>query len=248
MSPTLLILGGTSEARSLAKHVAAAGIDAIYSYAGRVASPTSMPIPTRIGGYGGVEGLAAYLKQAKITHLIDATHPFTEIMSRNAITACAQAGVPLIALVRPPWTPKEGDRWISVPDLDFAVTALEIEPQRVFLAIGRTEIDRFAAQPDHHYLLRVIDPLKTPPPLPNHEIVVARGPFTAEDDRALMKQHKIGLVVAKNSGGDGAYAKIEAARALGLAVLMIERPKLPPRHEVPDVQAVMDWIAKPQTP
>ncbi len=238
-----MILGGTSEARALAQRVAIDGVDALYSYAGRTRSPVSLPIPTRIGGFGGAEGLATYLQETGITHVIDATHPYAETMSRNAVEAAKAAGVPLLALTRPAWTPVEGDEWINAPDMESAVAALAIEPQRVFLAIGRQEVARFSVHPQHFYLLRVVDEPKTAPPLPNHAIVVARGPFDESTDRALLEEHRISLVVTKNAGGTGARAKIDAARALGLPVLMIDRPRLPARNEVTRVDQVMDWVA-----
>ena len=241
--PTLLILGGTTEARVLAQQVDAAGIAAIYSYAGRTALPEPLPVPTRIGGFGGPEGLASYLQTTGITHVVDATHPFASIMSRNAVEACRATGLPLVALTRPAWAPLDSDIWVRAPDMERAVAALDTEPQRIFLAIGRKEVGRFAARPQHHYLLRLVDPPRTPPPLPNHDIVIAKGPFSVEGDLELLRAHKIGLVVSKNSGGSGARAKIDAARMLGLPVLMIDRPEIPERHEVHSVAEVLDWIA-----
>lgn len=241
--PTLLILGGTTEARALAETVAEAGIPAIYSYAGRTAEPVTLPIPTRIGGFGGADGLATYLQETGITHVIDATHPFAETISRNAIAATARAGVPLIAFTRPAWEPEEGDTWINAPDMHVAVAALDTEPQRIFLAIGRKEIGLFATKPQHFYLLRLVDAPQTPPPFPNHHIVVAKGPFENAEDLALLQEHRIGLIVAKNSGGDGARAKIIAARKLGLPILMIDRPQLPERAETHVLGEVLDWIA-----
>jgi precorrin-6A/cobalt-precorrin-6A reductase len=242
MSDIPLILGGTAEARVLTRRLAEMGRNAIYSYAGRTEAPHSVPVPSRIGGFGGVEGLARYLEDARITHLIDATHPFADTMSRNAIAASRETGVPLIALVRPAWQSGPGDAWTHVPDIEAAIAAFPAEPKRIFLAIGRTEVGRFAARPEHVYLLRFVDPPATLPPLPHHEIVLARGPFDSDEDRALLERHEIELVVSKNSGGEGARAKLDAARALGLPVLMIDRPTLPPRHEVATVDDVMDWL------
>jgi len=237
-----LILGGTSEASALARAVAAREIDAVISYAGRVERPRDLPIPRRVGGFGGAAGLADYLRANAITHVIDATHPFAAQMSRNAVEACERTGVPLIALARPAWTPGPGDDWREVPDIPSAVTALEGAPRRVMLAIGRIHLNAFAAQPQHDYLLRLVDPPETPPPLPRHSIVVSRGPFTLEDDTALLRAHGIELIVAKNAGGSGARAKLDAARALGLPVIMIARPALPERREVTTPEDVLDWL------
>ncbi|HDR28888.1 cobalt-precorrin-6A reductase [Rhodovulum sp.] len=243
MRPNLLILGGTTEATALAQAVAAQGIDATLSFAGRVERPRPQPVPVRIGGFGGADGLASFLTSQRITHVVDATHPFAAQMSRNAVTACAARGVPLVALTRPPWTPQPGDRWRHVPDIAGAVAALAGPPRRVMLAVGRMHLDAFVAQPQHFYLLRLVDPPASPPPLPHHHVIVSRGPFTEADDCALMQQHRIEIVVSKNAGGTGARAKIAAARGLGLPVLMIDRPALPARHEVSTPAEVLDWLA-----
>jgi precorrin-6A/cobalt-precorrin-6A reductase len=174
--------------------------------------------------------------------VIDATHPFAAQMSRNAVIACEAEGVPLIALERAPWTPGEGDLWTHVADIPAAVAALAGPPRRVFLAIGRQHLVPFAAQPQHHYLLRLVDAPTGPLPLPEAKVVVARGPFDVAGDTALMRDHGIDVVVAKNAGGKGAVAKIAAARALGLPVMMIDRPPTPPRRVVHGVAGVMAWL------
>lgn len=243
MRPTLLILGGTTEASALAQAVAAQGIAATLSFAGRVARPKPQPIPTRSGGFGGVEGLRAWLRDKAITHVVDATHPFAAQMSLHAVSACAAENVPLIALTRPAWAEQPGDRWQRVADIPAAVGALAGPARRVMLAVGRMHLDAFAAQPQHFYLLRLVDPPETPPPLPDHVALVSRGPFTEAGDRALMQEHAIDLVVSKNAGGTGARSKIDAARALDLPVLMIDRPALPDRPEVGTPQEVLDWLA-----
>jgi precorrin-6A/cobalt-precorrin-6A reductase len=242
MPPHLLILGGTTEAAALARAVAEAGIAATLSLAGRVASPAPQPLPMRVGGFGGAEGLAGYLRAHGISHLVDATHPFAAQISANAVAASAATGVPLIALTRPPWHDGPGDNWMRVADVAGAVVALAGPRQRVFLAIGRQNLDAFSAQPQHFYLLRLVDPPTAPLPFPDHHAVIDRGPFTVDGDRALMQAHGIDLLVSKNSGGTGARAKLDAARTLGLPVLMIDRPALPPRREVGSVAAVLDWL------
>lgn len=238
--PNLLILGGTSEASALARLVAETGLRAVLSYAGRVEVPRTQPVPVRVGGFGGVDGLAAYLATNGITHVVDATHPFAAEMSRNALAACAAAGVPLLTLSRAPWPMRDG--WQEVPDLDTAVAALAGSARRVFLAIGRMDVARFAAQPQHHYLLRFVDVPEKAPPLPRHEVVVARGPFDLAGDRALLERFEADIVVSKNSGGDGARAKLDAAAALGLPVLMIARPMVPERVEVFAPEAALEWV------
>jgi precorrin-6A/cobalt-precorrin-6A reductase len=238
----VLLLGGTSEANALAEALARAGRAAIYSYAGRVATPRARPLPARIGGFGGAEGLAAYLRAEKIAAVVDATHPFAARISANARAACAAAGVPLRALERPAWRAGPGDRWTRVADVAAAAEALPGEPTMVFLAIGKQGLAPFAERPEHRYLLRLVDPVEAPP-LPGAEVVVARGPFDVAGDLALLREHRVGLIVAKNSGGSGAEAKLVAARALGLPVLMIDRPAAPERAVLGSVGEVMDWLA-----
>jgi precorrin-6A/cobalt-precorrin-6A reductase len=237
----ILLLGGTTEANLMAEAIAKAGLAGVYSYAGRTDAPMGQPIHMRVGGFGGVEGLRDYLKAEGISHVIDATHPFAAQMSSNAVAACAATGTPLIALERAPWMPGEGDRWTRVPDIPAAVAALDGPPRRVFLAIGRQHVEAFAAQPQHHYLLRLVDAPTGPLPFPA-QVVVARGPFDVAGDTALMQEHRTEVIVAKNAGGKGAVAKIAAARALGLPVLMIDRPAIPPRRVVHSVAGVMAWL------
>ncbi|WP_224814136.1 cobalt-precorrin-6A reductase [Hasllibacter sp. MH4015] len=247
ITPNLLILGGTTEATALCRALADTGLTGTVSFAGRVDRPVRQPLPQRVGGFGGVQGLADYLKAKKITHLIDATHPFASQMSRNAVEAALLTDTPLIALTRAPWAAQDGDNWRHVPDIAAAVAALDRPACNVLLAVGRMHLDDFAPNPQHHYLLRLVDPPKTPPPFPRHDVIVDRGPFREDSDRELMEAHEIDLVVSKNSGGTGAYAKIAAARALGLPVVMIDRPALPDRREAFDVAEVMDWLSHPGT-
>ncbi len=226
----------------MARALAAAGIAAVHSFAGRTEAPVAQPVPVRSGGFGGVAGLIAYLRADGITHVIDATHPFAATMSAHAVAACAATGRPLVALERAPWRAGPGDDWTAVGDLAAAAAALPMTPARVFLAIGRQGIGEFAHRPEHHYLLRLVDPPAGALPLPDVAVVVARGPFDADADRALMMAHRITHVVAKNAGGTGAEAKLVAARALGIPVVMVDRPAIPARAVVRDVQAVMDWL------
>jgi len=240
--PHVLVLGGTTEASALCLALAEAQIPTVLSYMGRVDRPKPQPVAVRIGGFGGVAGLTDYLRAHHITHLVDATHPFAAQMSTHAVQACHATGVPLIALTRPAWQPGPGDRWQRVPDMAAAVAALAGPAQTIMLAIGRMHLAEFAAQPQHHYLLRLVDAPRETPPLPHHAVVVDRGPFSADADRALMQAHGVQRVVSKNAGGTGSIAKLEAARALGLPVLMIDRPILPPRRAVHSTAQVLAFI------
>ncbi len=237
-----LILGGTSDANALAEAIARARIDAIYSYAGRTQSPVAPSLPTRSGGFGGTNGLAAFIAQEQITHVIDATHPFAAEMSRNAVAACAATGTALIALERAPWTRSVGDNWIEVPDIGAAVAALPETPARVFLAIGRQHLAPFSARPQHAYTLRFVDAPDRPLPLPDADVIISRGPFTLAGDLELMRSRGIEWVVARNAGGEGARAKIDAARELRLPVVMIARPNLPERPRAESIEEVLAWL------
>ncbi|QOZ46386.1 cobalt-precorrin-6A reductase [Bradyrhizobium sp. CCBAU 53340] len=236
-----LILGGIADASLLATEIARAGIDAVYSYGGRTRAPADQPLPTRIGGFGGVSGLADTIRREGITHVIDATHPFAAEMSRNAIAACAETGTPLIALERAPWAKTTGDTWIEVADVSAAAAALPEAPTNVFLAIGRQHIAPFASKAQHAYTLRFVDPPEAPLPFAA-DVIVSRGPFTLDGELEMMRVRGIAWIVARNSGGDGARAKIDAARMLGLPVIMIARPKLPERPRVESVAEVMQWL------
>lgn len=242
MAPNLLVLGGTSEASALCQHLAQTGWQGTLSLAGRVKRPRAQPLPTRLGGFGGVAGLINYLTDHAITHVIDATHPFAAQMSTHAVAACQQTGVPLIALTRPPWTVQPGDQWHHVPDIAGAVDALDRAPARVLLAVGRMHLDAFAVNPRHFYLLRLVDPPATPLKFPDCQVIVDRGPFSEAGDTRLLRDHRIDLVVSKNAGGSGAIAKITAARHLGLPVIMIDRPALPDRPQAHSVAEVMQWL------
>jgi precorrin-6A/cobalt-precorrin-6A reductase len=237
-----LLLGGTGDANTLAQALVHARVDAIYSYAGRTQIPLPHALPTRTGGFGGAAGLADYIRQQKITHVVDATHPFAAEMSRHAWEACAATNTALIALERAPWVRMPGDNWIEVDDIGAAVAALPDAPVRVFLAIGRQHIAPFAAKPQHAYMLRFVDAPDGALPLPKADVIVSRGPFTLSGDRELMGSRRIDILVARNSGGSGARAKIDAARELGIPIVMIARPVLPERSRVESVEAVMAWL------
>lgn len=236
-----LILGGTRDANLLADAIAHAGLDAVYSYGGRTRAPADQKLPTRIGGFGGPGGLADYIREAAITHVVDATHPFAAEISRNAVAACAETRTPLLALERAPWARTDGDNWIEVADIEAAVAALPEARARAFLAIGRQHIAPFGKRPQHAYTLRFVDPPEGPLPF-DADVIVSRGPFTYEAELDMMRTRGIAWIVARNSGSDGARAKIDAARTLGLPVILLSRPKLPERLQVESVGEVMHWL------
>jgi precorrin-6A/cobalt-precorrin-6A reductase len=239
----ILILGGTTEARQLAGRLAGrAGLDITLSLAGRTASPAAQPVPVRIGGFGGAAGLADYLVRERIDVLVDATHPYAAVISANAVDAARRAQVLAVALRRPPWVAAVGDRWIEVADVHDAVRALGQKSRRVFVALGRNELGPFANAPHHHYLIRSVDPVDPPLPLPHASYVIGRGPFGEADDRALLREHSIDAVVAKNSGGAATYGKIVVARALGIDVIMLRRPPAAAGTAVETIEDAIAWL------
>ncbi len=243
MAGNLLILGGTSEAMALARALAdRSEIHAEMSLAGRTGHPVLPPMKHRIGGFGGVEGLVAYLERENVSAVIDATHPFAAQMTRNAALACDRLGVPRLIFTRPAWTPSEEDRWISVPDTEAAVDALGEVPKKVFLTVGRLSLPAFRRAPQHHYLMRSIDAPDQADCPPHTELILARGPFDVEAERALMVAHDIEVIVTKNSGGHATDAKLSAARALHRPVIMIDRPTVPVSRVVHDLVGVMAFI------
>ena len=239
----ILILGGTAEARQLAGRLAGrTGLDVTLSLAGRTATPAAQPVPVRVGGFGGAAGLSNYLVGERIDALIDATHPYANVISANAVEAAQRSGVPLIALRRPPWIKVAGDRWIEVSDVGEAVRAIGQTPRRVFVALGRNELKPFGDAPQHYYLIRSVDPVDPPLPLPHVGYVTGRGPFGEADDHALMTEHRIDVVVAKNSGGTATYGKLAAARALGIDVIMLRRPPAPDGAAVATIEDAIAWL------
>jgi len=243
MTATILILGGTTEARRLAERLAArADIVTTLSLAGRTTAPVEQGVPVRVGGFGGAAGLAEHIRSAGIDLLVDATHPFAELISTNAVAAAADAGVPLVVLRRPPWRAVAGDRWTEVDRVENVPAALGEAPRRVFLALGRQELAPFETAPQHCYVIRSIEPVAPPLAVPEALYITARGPFDEAGDTALLREHRIEVVVTKNSGGEASYGKIAAARALGLEVIMVRRPPLAAEGALSTVEAAIEEI------
>jgi precorrin-6A/cobalt-precorrin-6A reductase len=237
----VLILGGTGEARALATALAARpGLRVTLSLAGRTIAPHLPACAVRTGGFGGAAALAQWLRDNRTAILVDATHPFARVISQNAARASAAAGILLLVLERPPWQPVPGDHWTRVPDMAAAAAALGRAPRRVFLAIGRQEVAAFRAAPLHRYLVRSIEPVLPADLPPRAETILARGPFTEPAVRALLAARGLDLLVATNCGGPATYAKLAAARALGLPVILIDRPVRP--EAVPTVEAALQRL------
>jgi precorrin-6A/cobalt-precorrin-6A reductase len=237
----VLILGGTGEARRLATALVDRGVDVLSSLAGRVADPLLPPGEVRIGGFGGATGLTAWLQAHPVHSLVDATHPFAATMTASATEAAQATGVPLLRLQRPGWAAQPGDDWRWVDSLGEAAAAVA-GFDAVFLTTGRLGLGTFAGL-GGRCLVRSVDP--PTPPLPERTTVVrARGPFTVEEELALMREHGIRVVVTKDSGGSMTAAKLTAARELGLPVVLVRRPPVPPGvPTVATVDEALAWVA-----
>jgi precorrin-6A/cobalt-precorrin-6A reductase len=239
----ILVLGGTGEARALAAALAADGRDVISSLAGRVQQPRLPEGLVRIGGFGGVDGLAAFLRDDDITAVVDATHPFAATITRNAAIASEQVGVPRLVLRRPGWDIQS--RWQVVADMPAAAHAVRTwSGESVFLTTGRRDLAVFADDDRHRFLVRTVDPPEGPVPAQT-TLLLDRGPYTLDGERALLREHGIGLLVTKNSGGSMTAAKLQAARELSVLVVMVQRPPLPEGSEVvATVDDALAWITR----
>ena len=240
MTGRVLLLGGTGEARRLATRLVDDGVPVVSSLAGRVADPLLPPGEVRVGGFGGAVGLAAWLQEHPVAAVVDATHPFATGMTTNAARACSVTGVPLLRLQRPGWTPQPGDDWRWVDSLPEAAGALA-GFAHVFVTTGRQGLAAFAGLAAH-CVVRSVDP--PDPPLPARTtVVLARGPFTVEEERALMTEHGIDVVVTKDSGGHMTEAKLTVAREFGIPVVLVRRPPAPPGIPVvATVDEAQEWI------
>ncbi|GAB2821777.1 cobalt-precorrin-6A reductase [Streptomyces daliensis] len=253
--PHVLILGGTAEARELAGLLArqrqrqrpeaeaeGAGPRVTVSLAGRVAHPKELPGEVRVGGFGGTEGLARWLREHEVDALIDATHPFADTISFHAARAAALAHVPLLALRRPGWGPGEGDDWHPVGSLDEAARALPALGRRVFLTTGRLGLAAFAGLDGLWFLVRTVEAPE--PPLPTRtELLLDRGPFTLDGERELLRRHRVDVVVTKDSGGAATAPKLTAAREAGLPVVIVRRPPVPEGVTVADApEHALAWL------
>lgn len=240
----MLILGGTGEGRALGDAITDdPRFKAIYSVAGRTKAPLLPDHESRVGGFGGVDGLASYLMANSIDILVDATHPFATIMSANASQAAEMTHVPLIAITRPGWAAGPDDRWSEAATLEAAAKAIGVAPARVFLTIGKNDLTAFRAMPQHHYVIRSVDPPDVKDLPPDHVVIAARGPFSVADDVALLKRHRIDVIVSRNSGGRATESKLIAARALGVPIIMVVRPPLVRvAARFTTVSEALDWL------
>lgn len=245
MARRVLILGGTEEARALAAALVERAIaDPVTALAGRTAEPAAVAGEVRVGGFGGPQGLAGHLRDGGYAALVDATHPFARQISAHAVEAARLAGVPRLTLVRPGWQPGGGDRWIPVDDEDAAASVLAglglPDGATVFLALGRQRVAAFARVPGLRFVLRTVDPVE--PPWPGCRVVTGRGPFDGAAELELLRREGVAAVVCRDSGGSSGRAKLDAARALGLPVLMIRRPPPPEQPVAEGVEDAVAWV------
>jgi precorrin-6A/cobalt-precorrin-6A reductase len=238
----LLLLGGTAEARELAARLAGEpGLSVVSSLAGRVRDPLLPAGEVRVGGFGGVKGLAGWLQNERVGLVVDATHPYAATMQDNAAAACGRLGLPRLRLARPGWREQDGDRWWWVGSLDEAAAGLPSLGTRVFLTTGRQGLASFAGLERLWFLIRCVDPPSGPLPS-RREVLLARGPYDRERERALMERFAVEVLVTKDSGGSLTAGKLEAARDLGLPVVVVRRPPAPPGPSVATVDAAAGWV------
>ena len=237
------MLGGTTEARELAHELdARPGIRVTSSLAGRVRRPVLPDGTVRVGGFGGVEGMAAWLAEHTVDAVIDATHPFAAAISGNAARAAAQVHVPLLVLRRPGWVADGRDRWLGVDSLAAAARVVPGLGDRPFLTTGRQGLGAFASLDAQEFLIRTVDPPTVPLP-PRHVLILDRGPYSLDGELTLLRRHAIDVLVTKDSGGDATAAKLEAARRHGLPVVMVRRPPVPAGVQVVEtVQCAVQWL------
>lgn len=243
MPERLLILGGTAEAAALAEaaHAALPDLEVTSSLAGRTASPPRLPGRIRVGGFGGAEGIATYLRGERISLVVDATHPFAVTISAHAAEACAATGTPRLLLLRPPWQPQPEDQWHQVSHMAEAAQRVGATARRAFLTVGPRDLPAFAGLDHVFFLVRLIQTPSAPLPLTNHELVVARPPFVLQAERALFARHGIDTLVTKQSGGP-TEAKLTSAREVRATVVMIRRPAKPAGETVATVPEAIAWI------
>ncbi|GLQ06166.1 precorrin-6A reductase [Sneathiella chinensis] len=227
-----MLLGGTGEAVALNRWLGdRPSVDLVTSLAGRTRLPPTLQGQVISGGFRARGGLDAFLKEQAIDLVVDATHPFAAAMTRQAVQSCDRLGVAYVRYSRPPWDAVPGDRWIEARDMADAAARMD-GYKRIFLSVGRQEVGAFAALPGRYFLVRSVEPVAFRPGNSVVREIRGKGPFHREDELALLRDHRIDLVVSKNSGGAATYAKIEAARRAGVPVMVISRPALPASREI----------------
>ncbi len=238
---TLLLLAGTAEAKRMAWGLVDSGTRAVASLAGATRSPEPLPLPTRIGGFGGEAGFRAYLAEAGITAVLDATHPFASVITERTARVCANISLPYLHLLRPGWLPEPGDNWTEIAHEAEAAPLIRIG-LTVFLATGSQTLPRFANLEGRRVLCRQIDPPRAPFPFEGGEFIISRPPFSVEREAQLFAALGVDWLIVKNAGGAESRTKLTAARNLGIPVLLLRRPPMPDAPRVSTVQQALDWV------
>lgn len=238
---TVLLLAGSGEAKQIAAGLAARGIAAVASLAGETREPADLGIPTRIGGFGGADGFRAYLADAGITAVIDATHPYADQMTQRTAAICAELGLPYCHVLRPPWTPEAGDDWTEIAREEDAAIYIH-KWQTVFLGTGRKTLHRFKNLEGTRLICRLIDPPTEPFPFEGGEFLIGRPPFSVQRETELFRLLNVDWLIVKNAGGIASRTKLTAAGDLGIPVLMIKRPEMPDALRVETAQEALDWV------
>jgi precorrin-6A/cobalt-precorrin-6A reductase len=236
---TLLVLAGTSDARRVLERLE--GADVIASLAGETRSPAELPAKTRIGGFGGVDGFRGYLISNDIRGVLDATHPFASVMTHTVAEVCGDLKLPHVILQRQGWKPQADDVWHYVRNVEQTAELIPLGAT-VFLGTGRKTLPEFSCLAGRTLINRVIDTPNKPFPFENGEFLVGTPPFTIAEEMALFREKRIDWLVVKNAGGDKSRSKLDAARELGLPVILIKRPKLPKADIVKTVDEAVNWV------
>ncbi len=237
---TLLLLAGTGDAKRIAADLAKAGVKAIASLAGATRTPDTLALPTRIGGFDGAAGFERYLDAQGITRVLDATHPFAARISARTARICAARGTPYLQFMRPGWDPETDDRWTEIATEEDAARHIP-EGATVFLATGRQTLERFSNLAGRRVICRQIDPPSGPFPFAGGKFLIGRPPFSVADEVALFTRLGVDVLVVKNAGGQASRSKLDAARALGLPVLMIKRPDPASEAMVTTIEEALAW-------
>ena len=243
MITNILIIGGTTQGNLLGRELHKKNKNYIISYAGRVNIIQSIGLNNRIGGFGGIIKMSQWLKDNKISHVVDASHPFAKQISYNTFNACTFNKIPIVRYSRKPWAQTKKDNWQNTDTFEEANSLLNSNRKRIFLAIGRLKLEIFSSFNQHFYLLRMVEKFKVNPNFTDYHCLVSRGPFNIDDDISLIKKFKIDLIISKNAGGSGAFSKIQAARILKIPVIMIKRPELPNVQEYYNLEEIIKWLS-----
>ena len=242
MVKKILIIGGTNEGNILASFLENHNFEYIISYAGIVEEVYKKTFRKRVGGFGGKTGILDFIKKNKITHVIDASHPFSIKISVNTFNVCESCNIPIVNFTRKPWAEKKGDNWIKVRNFEESVNHLKGKAKNVFLAIGKKNLHVYKKYSQHFYLLRVINNNNITNFFPNQKYITYDPSYNVKEEVKVLKNYKIDVIVSKNSGGELAYCKIVAARKLKIPVIIIARPKSLNLKKVYNLESVLRWL------